>query len=131
VGPSGAKQVFILEQRNVEPTLNSWTVYSQLATYTSTEAVEKALLWGYANCYVAPGMKICGCPTVNGFTAEGTETANCVTYTGSDRGYVNISAPGLHRFSAAGDEATFGMALMKYSGGFAQCTTKIMVEVVH
>ena len=129
-GPAGAKQVFILEQKYVEPIYN-WKVYSELATYTSTEAGEKALLWGYANCYVDPGMKICGCPTVNEFTAAGTETANCVTYTGSVSGYVNLSAPGLHRFSAAGDKATFGMALMKYSGGLAQCTTKIMVEVVH
>jgi hypothetical protein len=123
--------VFILEQRNVEPPLNNWVVYSQLATYTSTEVGEKALLWGYANCYVASGTQICGYPSVDGFAAAGTPSATCVTYTGSTMGFINISAPGLHRFSVAGDEATFGMSLQKYLGGSASCTTKIMVEVVH
>ncbi len=128
-GPSGTK-VFILEQKDAMLTQN-WAVYSPLAIYTSPAEGEKALLWGYANCYATPGTQICGYPSVNGYAAAGTLTANCVTYTGSKIGFVNISAPGLHKFSAAGDEATFGMSLMTYSGGNAQCTTKIMVEVVH
>jgi hypothetical protein len=133
---SGIKQVFILEEKNIDPP-HYWKVYSELATYTSTEVGEKALLWGYANCYVAPGTQICGYPSVDGYAVAGSTSVNCVTYTGSASGFINISAPGLHRFSVADEEATFGMSLQRYttpsapSTQPASCTTKIMVEVVH
>ncbi len=137
-GPSGTKKVFISEQQSIAP-IQSWVVFSLTDTYTSIQNGEVALLWGYASCNVDPGVQICGFPSwsIEAMGGEGTETSNCVTNTGSTRGMVNVSSPGVHRFGSAGNQATFGMAVRKYKTlgnavpDYAICTTKIMVEVVN